>query len=187
MKALPYTTYKLTIVKYKKVIHEGSYAFEKQAKSTISGLIGFSLNKKELEALKQYGVCYKHHSPRMGAYTVRLKKEFNKPLGSTYFHINNGGVSFETADRGEFGVTVKVRASHFGHETSNIELMTDLYSLKELQKMITKAVGYFKKKAKIKEYCCKAGVNMYSRSNSSKPDAKVESMKQKPKSLETKK
>jgi hypothetical protein len=143
MKPVPYKTFELIVSKKVKgddiVLHEGKYSDRNSAIKIAQQFLGFKLNRSELKSLQEYHNVYKYHSKRMGAFSVRLNEEYKCPLGCVYFHINNGGVVFEVFDKGAYGPEFKISASHFGHKTNNIELLTDPESMRKLGEMLISA------------------------------------------------
>lgn len=61
-----------------------------------------------------------------------------KMIGEVYFHINNGGLTFQVIDEG-FGATIQIEMSHMGHTTNKIKLHTNKDGIKALAKLLKKA------------------------------------------------
>lgn len=62
-----------------------------------------------------------------------------KILGSTYLHLNNGGITFSICDEGH-GPVIEVRSSHFGNIVHTLSVNTDMESIKQLCTMFYLAI-----------------------------------------------
>jgi len=58
----------------------------------------------------------------------------------TYIHINNGGVTLGVEDS-EFGPTLTMKATHFGHTTNGLNVHVTHAVLSELAKMFALAAA----------------------------------------------
>ena len=61
-----------------------------------------------------------------------------KIIGEVYFHISNGGVTFQIIDEG-FGATIQIDIAHMGHTTNKIKLHTNQDGIKKLAELLRKA------------------------------------------------
>lgn len=65
-------------------------------------------------------------------------KKVCEVIGEVYFHINNGGITFEVKDEG-FGPTIEINATHMGHITNKIKLHTNKHGINMLASLLNEA------------------------------------------------